>query len=152
MLGAIIQAIRGKETEDRYNLQRFAEAQEGIYPTALQEIRTGKKMSHWMWFIFPQIKGLGYSSMSRRYAISSLDEAKAYLAHPVLGTRLREITQAALEHADISAEELFGYIDQQKFQSCMTLFDMAQPNDLFRQAIDLFYGGQADRTTLDTAQ
>ena len=90
--------------------------------------------------------------MSRRYAISSIAEAKAYLAHPILGTRLREITQAAIEHADTSAEELFGYIDQLKFQSCMTLFDMVQPNDLFRQAIDLFYNGQADRVTRDTAK
>ncbi len=148
----IINAIRGKEIEDCYDLQRFVEAQEGVFPTALQEIRNGKKQSHWMWYIFPQIKGLGHSSMSRRYAISSLSEAKAYLAHPILGTRLREITQAALEHSDTSAEELFGYIDQLKFQSCMTLFDMVQPNDLFRQAIDLFYNGQADRVTQDTAK
>ena len=148
----IINAIRGKEIEDCYDLQRFVEAQEGVFPTALQEIRNGKKQSHWMWYIFPQIKGLGHSSMSRRYAISSIAEAKAYLAHPILGTRLREITQAAIEHADTSAEELFGYIDQQKFQSCMTLFDMVQPNDLFRQAIDLFYNGQADRVTQDTAK
>lgn len=155
----VINAVRGKETEDRYDLQRFVDAQEGVYPTALKEIQQGQKQSHWMWYIFPQIKGLGHSSMSQRYAISSLAEAQAYLAHPVLGTRLREITQAVIEHADKTAThnenlayEIFGGVDRRKFQSCMTLFDKVQPNDLFRQAIDLFYNGQADRITQDTAK
>ncbi len=151
----IISAIRKNKIDDPYNLQRFISAQEGIYPTALQEMIDGRKRTHWMWFIFPQAKGLGHSKMSQFYAISSLAEAKAYLAHPVLGTRLKEITLEVLRHSDLgthnatTAYDIFGRIDRQKFQSCMTLFDLVDPSDMFRTALDYFFHGHSDQNTIN---
>jgi uncharacterized protein (DUF1810 family) len=131
-----------------YDLERFLDAKEPVYDRVLDEIRSGRKVSHWMWFIFPQVAGLGSSSVSQRYAIASLDEARAYLAHPVLGARLRECTGLLLEGAGGSAEAIFGPIDARKLRSSMTLFQRAAPEDpLFGQVLERFYGGVADEAT-----
>src|ERR1700753_2225748 len=103
-------------------LDRFVDAQDGGYERALGELRAGRKTSHWMWFVFPQIKGLGFSAMARRYAIASLEEARAYLDHPILGDRLRDCTELVLLHRDSSARQIFGSPDDLKFHSSMTLF------------------------------
>ena len=133
-----------------YNLHRFLDAQERVYDTILNELRAGRKSSHWIWFIFPQIAGLGHSSMAQRFAIGSLDEAKAYLQHPVLGTRLRECTQLVLDVDGRSAEEIFGYPDHLKFRSCMTLFlTAATDNALFKNALLKYFDGKPDQLTLD---
>ena len=130
------------------DLDRFVSAQDGVYPIAVAELRAGRKTSHWMWFVFPQIAGLGRSDMSRRYAISSLDEAKAYLEHPVLGPRLRECASFVAQAKAQSAEQIFGGIDAQKLQSSMTLFLRAAPDEpLFKQVLDQYFGGQADSAT-----
>jgi uncharacterized protein (DUF1810 family) len=130
------------------DLDRFIDAQEPVYDRAVEEIRSGRKVSHWMWFIFPQLAGLGSSDMSRRYAIASLDEARAYLAHPVLGARLRECAGLLLEGIEVSAEDIFGRIDARKLRSCMTLFHRAAPEDpLFGQVLERFFGGIADDAT-----
>src|SRR4051795_3865404 len=123
---------RGSKESDPYDLQRFVEAQNtgGIYARAVEELRRGRKTSHWMWFVFPQIAGLGRSETSRYYAISSLDEAKAYLAHPVLGPRLRECAGLVVQAQGQSAEQIFGGIDAQKLQSSMTLFLRAAPDEM----------------------
>jgi uncharacterized protein (DUF1810 family) len=137
-------------SRDRHGLQRFLDAQDagGTYERALGELRAGRKTSHWMWFVFPQIAGLGHSAMSREYAISSLAEAKAYLAHPVLGPRLRECSRALLEHGDSSALEILGEIDAVKLRSSMTLFARAAPEKpVFREVLDRFYGGAIDEAT-----
>ncbi len=137
-------------TADPYNLTRFTEAQEKVYPRALAELQNGRKRSHWMWFIFPQIDGLGFSSTAKFYAIKSRDEAKAYLDHPVLGARLQECTEAVLANQDRSISEIFGYPDDLKFKSSMTLFEaVAGPGSVFEQAIDQCLGGQRDSRTLD---
>ena len=134
--------------QDPFALSRFVDAQAGTVEKALAELRAGRKRSHWMWFVFPQVAGLGSSPMAQRYAIASLDEARAYLAHPVLGGRLRECTQAALA-APGSAHAVFGSPDDMKFRSCLTLFARAAPGEaLFRDAIARFYGGQEDAKTL----
>jgi uncharacterized protein (DUF1810 family) len=133
---------------DPHDLQRFLDAQGGTYERALGELRAGRKTSHWMWFIFPQIAGLGHSPMAQRYAIGSLDEARAYLAHPVLGARLRESAGALLAHAGTSAEAILGGIDAIKLRSSMTLFDRAADGDaVFRDVLDAFFGGEADPAT-----
>jgi uncharacterized protein (DUF1810 family) len=133
-----------------YDLQRFVIAQEGIYATALGELRAGHKRSHWMWFIFPQIEGLGHSEMARRYAIRSADEAAAYLAHPVLGKRLRECTSAVLMHEEVGVDEIFGHPDDLKFHSCMTLFaDVAPDVALFQDCLDRFFDGMPDAGTME---
>ena len=134
---------------DEFNLQRFLDAQERVYDTVLDELRAGRKSSHWIWFIFPQIKGLGYSGMAQQFAIGSLDEAKTYLEHPVLGPRLRECTQLVLNVDGRSAEEIFGYPDYLKFRSCMTLFSAATDNTLFKDALLKYFDGQPDQQTLD---
>ncbi|MDH5739783.1 MAG: DUF1810 domain-containing protein [Nitrospira sp.] len=135
---------------DAYNLQRFLHAQEPVYDTVLAELRSGRKSSHWIWFIFPQIAGLGHSSMAKKFSITSLDEAKTYLQHPVLGPRLRECTQLVLEVNGRSAEEIFGYPDYLKFWSCMTLFlTAAIDNSLFKSALLTYFDGQPDQMTLD---
>lgn len=136
--------------DDRYNLGRFVQAQESgaTYKQALDEIRRGRKTSHWMWFIFPQVAGLGQSPTSRYYAVSSLAEAKEYLRHPVLGPRLLECSRVvgATEHK--TAVEIFGGIDAQKLRSCMTLFMRAAPDELvFSQVLDRYFSGQADPAT-----
>ena len=137
-------------TDDPFDLNRFLEAQKGVYAHALAELRAGRKTSHWMWFVFPQIDGLGRSSTARRYAIRSLDEARANLAHPVLGTRLRECTAVVLGVSGRSASEIFGHPDDIKFRSSMTLFERAATDtSLFATALDTYYAGQRDAATLD---
>lgn len=141
--------------EDQYNLERFVEAQNrvgvldhvGSYERALQEIRKGRKDTHWIWWVFPQLAGLGLSSTSREYSISSLAEAQAYLLHPVLGPRLREATAAMNSHVGSRAGSILNG-DDVKFRSSMTLFTRADPIEpLFRDAIDLFFDGQPDART-----
>jgi uncharacterized protein (DUF1810 family) len=135
---------------DGYDLARFVAAQDrdGTFEQAMSELRAGRKSSHWMWFVFPQVKGLGHSPMSRAYAISGLAEAKAYLEHPVLGPRLRQAAELVLAVADRSAEQVFGGIDAQKLRSSTTLFLRASPDDdVFRQVLDRFFGGAADPAT-----
>ena len=132
------------------SLQRFLDAQKNQYYIALREMREGSKRSHWIWFVFPQIQGLGQSPESKRYGISDLDEAKAYLSHPVLGARLREITAEVLKHTDSSIRTIMGGgIDVKKFKSSMTLFDAVSPNDIFAKALETFYGGERDTKTLE---
>ena len=131
-----------------YRLERFVQAQENTWNTALAEIRRGQKQSHWMWYVFPQIAGLGQSLMSRTYAISGLEEAKAYLAHPLLGSHLREITAALLEQTG-TAMQIFGSPDHLKLRSCMTLFGQAAPDEsLFRQILNRFFQGAEDPLTI----
>jgi uncharacterized protein (DUF1810 family) len=133
-----------------HDLQRFVDAQRDVYATALAELRAGHKRSHWMWFIFPQIAGLGSSDMARRYAIRSSDEAAAYLAHPLLGARLRECASAVAMHDERGIDEIFGHPDDLKFHSCMTLFaDIAPDEAIFQSCLDLFFDGRADSATLD---
>ena len=135
--------------DDPYNLQRFVEAQARVYDAVRTELRQGRKRSHWMWFIFPQIAGLGHSAMSMRYAISSLAEAEAYLQHPILGPRLRECTRLVVLVKDRSAYEILGSPDDMKFHSCLTLFSYAAPEEqLFRDALEKYYDGAEDPLTL----
>ncbi|CAO4155206.1 DUF1810 domain-containing protein [Methylorubrum extorquens] len=136
--------------DDAFDLNRFVEAQDGLYEDALAELRSGRKQSHWMWFIFPQIAGLGSSAMARRYAIRSLAEAQAYLAHPLLGERLRTCTRAANAWEGRSAHALFGAPDDVKFRSSMTLFAQADPDDPdFARALATFFEGRPDPLTLE---
>jgi uncharacterized protein (DUF1810 family) len=135
---------------DPFELERFVAAQDqgGTYEAAVAELRAGRKRSHWMWFVFPQIAGLGQSPISRRYAISSLDEAKAYLAHEVLGPRLVECARILTGLGTTSAEEVFGGIDAMKLRSSMTLFARADPGDpVFQQVLDRYFAGEADGAT-----
>jgi uncharacterized protein (DUF1810 family) len=133
-----------------FDLQRFVDAQARVYETALAELTAGDKRSHWMWFVFPQIAGLGSSPTAQFYAIGSLAEAKDYLAHPVLGPRLRECTAAVLGHDDRTAHQVFGSPDDLKFRSAMTLFTEAAPDEpLFREALGKFFGGDPDPLTLE---
>lgn len=135
--------------ENNYNLNRFIEAQNRDYDTALAEIRAGKKASHWMWYIFPQLKGLGRSSTSEYYGLSGIKEAQAYLSDPILKARLIEITDAVIAHKDKSAEEIFGGIDAKKLRSCMTLFSIAAPDiPVFDAVLEQFFNGVPDRNTL----
>ena len=131
-----------------FELDRFVTAQEGVYEGALREIRRGRKIGHWMWFVFPQIAGLGSSPMSQRYAIASLDEARAYLAHPLLGARLRDSAAAVLATSGLTADDIFGPIDARKLRSSMTLFHRAAPGDPpFGRVIERLYDGVADAAT-----
>ncbi len=134
---------------DRYDFERYLDAQEGVHALALAEIRRGAKRSHWMWYIFPQIAGLGSSAMSKRYAIGSIDEARAYLDHPVLGHRLRECVAALQDLTGTTAQEVFGAVDATKLRSSLTLFLEAGGEPLFRAALDRWFGGQADERTLE---
>lgn len=130
-------------------LERFLSAQEGGYGTALAELRAGQKQSHWMWFIFPQLRGLGRSAMARRYGILSRAEAHAYLTHPVLGARLRECIDAIMPLQDRTLREIFGSPDDIKFRSSMTLFlEVSRGDPLFRAALDRWCGGVSDPATL----
>jgi uncharacterized protein (DUF1810 family) len=135
-----------------YHLERFLEAQEGVYEQACAELRAGQKQTHWMWFIFPQIQGLGSSAMAARYAISSLEEAHAYLEHPVLGQRLRECTGIVVALQERTADEIFGYPDNLKFHSSMTLFAQAaaisEEDLIFSQALDKYFSGREDPATM----
>ena len=135
---------------DPYRLRRFeiAQSEGGVYERTLTELRAGRKTSHWMWFVFPQISGLGQSSMSKTYAISSLAEAEAYLEDPVLGPRLIECTRILTELSGVTAQEIFGATDAMKLRSSMTLFARADPtNPLFRRVLDDYFGGVADEAT-----
>lgn len=139
--------------EDKFNLERFVEAQDtepfGDYQHALAEMRAGRKRGHWIWYIFPQMRGLGHSPNSYTFGISGLEEAKAYLAHEVLGPRLREITGALLMNQGIPVDVLMGWeVDAMKLRSSMTLFDAASPNDIFDEVLETFFDGSRCRRTL----
>lgn len=132
-----------------YNLQRFVDAQSHCYERVCRELSEGCKRSHWMWFIFPQITGLGRSAMAEEYAISSLEEAEAYLQHPILGPRLRRCTSLVLSVQGRSVEQIFGYPDDLKFRSSMTLFANTHgDNAIFRDALQKFFAGKPDQLTL----
>ncbi|MGR3742873.1 MAG: DUF1810 domain-containing protein [Pseudooceanicola nanhaiensis] len=124
------------------SLARFTEAQDGVYPRALAEIRAGRKTSHWMWFIFPQLRGLGHSPTAQLYGIADLDEARAYFGHPVLGHRLEEIAGAMLDHAGTDAEKILGPVDAMKLRSSATLFEEAGGSPVFAGLLDSFHAGQ----------
>ncbi|MCW8994871.1 MAG: DUF1810 domain-containing protein [Psychromonas sp.] len=135
---------------DRFNLKRFINAQNRCYANVLKELQQGKKSSHWMWFIFPQIAGLGRSATAQKYAIKSLQEAKAYLQDPLLGKRLIECTALVMRIEKSSAAKIFGFPDYLKFQSSMTLFaNIAQSPEIFKDALDKFYDGVADQNSID---
>lgn len=135
--------------QDSYNLSRFVEAQASNYGEALAELRAGRKETHWSWYVFPQVRGLGSSAMSVRYAINSKAEAGAYLEHPVLGARLRECVKAMNAHKSANASQILGDIDAQKFCSCLTLFAQVAPSEsIFRDALNKYFGGKPDAATL----
>lgn len=144
--------IQGDSTSDRgdpYDLNRFITAQEGVYDRALVELRDGLKRSHWMWYIFPQIDGLGDSPTTRHYSIKSLKEARQYLAHPVLGARLVECAEAVLTVQGQTASDIFGHPDVWKLQSSMTLFELASgPRSVFGRVLDKYYQGKRDSKTV----
>lgn len=130
------------------DLERFVVAQEHVQPSVLDELRAGRKTGHWMWFVFPQLAGLGHSEMARFYALGSLDEARTYLAHPVLGSRLREAAGVVAATTGRTAVEIFGPVDALKLCSSMTLFHRAAPDEpVFREVLTRFYSGVADRET-----
>lgn len=134
---------------DAYDLQRFVTAQEPVWDAVRAELAAGEKTSHWMWFVFPQIAGIGVSPMSQRYAISGLPEARAYLAHPVLGPRLREAVALTLDVEGRTAQEIFGSPDDRKLRSCLTLFRRAAPDEtIFADALARYYSGKEDPATL----
>jgi uncharacterized protein (DUF1810 family) len=134
--------------DDKYNLTRFVRAQDPVYPRVVAELVAGRKASHWMWFVFPQFAGLGHSSMATQYAIASLDEARAYLAHPVLGARLRECAGLLLALPGSSAPAVFGGIDAMKLRSSMTLFGEATAEPVFDEVLAKYYDGEPDAETL----
>ncbi|MCC8402422.1 DUF1810 domain-containing protein [Paraburkholderia sp. MMS20-SJTN17] len=139
--------------DDLYDLQRFVDAQDPVYAQVCDELRHGRKRSHWMWFVFPQLQGLGTSAMAQRFALASLAEAQAYLRHPILAPRLRETTQLVNLVSDRSIEEIFGYPDNLKFRSSVSLFARAtDDNDVFVEALRKYFGGQADPRTLQLLQ
>lgn len=141
---------RLNEVRESFNLNRFLEAQRDNYDVALQEIKDGSKQSHWIWYIFPQMRGLGYSSMSEFYGICSREEAEAYLKDDRLNKHLREICQALLSHKDeATAREILGTIDAIKVRSSMTLFDAICPDDIFAEVLNAFYDGQRCYRTLE---
>jgi uncharacterized protein (DUF1810 family) len=130
------------------DLDRFVRSQAHVYEEVLHELRSGRKTGHWMWFIFPQVAGLGHSDTSRHFAIASLDEARVYFAHPLLGPRLRECAGMVLATEGRTAEEIFGSTDAMKLRSCMTLFHRAAPDEpVIAQVLDRYYGGAADEAT-----
>lgn len=138
---------------DPYDLQRFVVAQQPVYNKVCEELRQGCKRSHWMWFIFPQIQGLGHSPMARKFALSSLAEANAYLEHPLLGTRLRACCQLVAAVENRSIDEIFGSPDNMKFRSSLTLFALAAPHDpLFDDCLRKYFGGDPDPATLAQLQ
>lgn len=137
------------ENIEKTGLQRFIEAQNDSYDQALKEIRNGRKLTHWIWYIFPQIKGLGFSYNSEYYGIASLQEAKDYLENELLRKRLFEITESLLMHKGKDIESIMGDIDAMKLKSSMTLFDAVQPGSVFGEVLDEFYGGERCRRTLE---
>ena len=136
------------DPRDTFDLDRFVSAQEDVYDSALAEIRGGRKRTHWMWFVFPQVRGLGSSPISRQFAIRSAAEARAYLAHPVLGPRLIECCEALLRVNDGSAHDIFGSPDDLKLRSCATLFaSVSEPGSVFERVLSRFFGGAPDERT-----
>jgi uncharacterized protein (DUF1810 family) len=141
--------------DDPYRLERFVQAQDSgsTYPRAVAELRAGRKVSHWMWFVFPQVAGLGFSAMSQRYAISGLEEARAYLRHPVLGPRLAECARIVAEAGGSTAEDIVGPVDAMKLRSSMTLFAAAAPDEpVFGEVLAKYFGGTRDEATLARLQ
>ena len=135
---------------DPYELQRFCDAQRSVYEQVQRELLAGRKQSHWMWFIFPQVKGPGHSAMAWKYAISSIAEGKAYLVHPLLGPRIRDCTQRVTNLNGLSIEEIFGHPDWRKFQSSMTLFaNITDDNQVFLAALQKYFGAEQDPQTLE---
>jgi uncharacterized protein (DUF1810 family) len=138
---------------DAFNLRRFIDAQDAVIEHVLEELRAGHKASHWMWFVFPQIQGLGSSSMARRYALSCREEARAYHEHPLLGARLRQCTRLVLEIEGRALQQIFGYPDDLKFRSCMTLFAQVAPEQpLYGSALQKYCAGQPDPRTPESGQ
>lgn len=136
--------------DDEFQLRRFVEAQEHCYAAALEEIEAGEKRTHWIWYVFPQLEGLGTSPVSRKFAISGLVEARRYLSHPILGARLRETTEALLTHSRKGAKAVLGELDAAKVRSSLTLFSQADPTEpLLRAALDQLYSGGPDKKTLE---
>jgi uncharacterized protein (DUF1810 family) len=134
---------------EQFNLDRFVQAQEDNYSEALAELRAGRKRTHWIWYVLPQLNGLGSSAMSLRYAISGIPEAKAYLAHPILGARLVECVAAINQHAGTRPEAILGEIDARKFHSCITLFArVSEPGSVYHQALATHFADQEDQATL----
>lgn len=145
----MIQGKTASDSGDPYDLNRFISAQEGTYDRALAELQGGLKRSHWMWFIFPQIEGLGHSPTTRLYSIKSLEEARQYLSHPVLGMRLKACAEAVLAVQGLSAADIFGHPDDWKLQSSMTLFELLSgPESVFNCVLDKYYQGKRDSRTL----
>ncbi|MDB5750639.1 MAG: calpastatin [Ramlibacter sp.] len=136
-------------TDDPFDLARLVSAQQPVWESVCSELRAGHKQSHWMWFVFPQLATLGRSSMARHYGLAGLEEARAYLAHPVLGTRLRSSCEQLLQLEQRSARDIFGMVDAKKLRSCLTLFDVAAPGDVFGQCLQRYFDGQADPLTVD---
>jgi uncharacterized protein (DUF1810 family) len=135
--------------DDAFGLSRFISAQDSVYDRVLEELKSGRKRSHWMWYIFPQVDGLGYSATSKHYAIKSMEEARAYLNHPVLGSRLLECADAVLAIEGRSASDILGYPDDLKLQSSMTLFaSVAGPDSVFVRVLDKYFQGERDARTL----
>ena len=135
---------------DPFNLSRFVDAQRPVYGQVMNELRAGRKTSHWMWFVFPQLKGLGRSEIAMRFGIAHRAEARAYLEHPLLGPRLVECVQALLTHTGASARQILGSPDDLKLRSCLTLFNEVQPQpDVYQRTLDQFYGGKPDDRTLE---
>jgi uncharacterized protein (DUF1810 family) len=140
---------KDSDPEDAFSLGRFLEAQGRSYETALSELRAGEKRSHWIWYVFPQLRGLGHSDNAQYYGITSLDEARAYLADPILGKRLHECVDALLKLKDTSAETVLGHVDALKLRSSLTLFRIASPGDnAFVNALDQYFGGKLDPHTI----
>lgn len=140
---------KDSDPEDAFSLGRFIEAQGRSYETALSELRAGEKRSHWIWYVFPQLRGLGHSDNAQYYGITSLDEARAYLADPILGKRLHECVDALLKLKDTSAETVLGHVDALKLRSSLTLFRIASPGDnAFVNALDQYFGGKLDPHTI----
>ncbi len=136
------------DSRDAFDLSRFVTAQEDVYESALAEIRSGRKRTHWMWFVFPQLRGLGSSPISRQFAIRSAAEARAYLAHPILGARLLECCDALLRVNAGSANDIFGSPDDMKLRSCATLFaSVSERGSVFERVLERFYGGSTDKKT-----
>lgn len=133
---------------EKYELERYIKAQNNYYETALSEVKKGRKRSHWIWYIFPQFKDFAHSHIAEYYGIEDKCEAEAYLRHPILGKRIREISFALLQHKDKDINEIFGNLDAGKVRSCMTMFDFLSPNEVFGQVLDTFYGGKRGGKTL----
>ena len=142
--------MSGTKENDPYHLQRFVDAQNPVFAQVCSELRAGRKRSHWIWFIFPQIRGLGDSPLAQEFAITSLEEAQAYLDHPILGARLRECCQLVNLVEGRSIEEIFGYPDDLKFRSSLTLFaHAASDNQIFKEALEKYFNGEDDPLTLE---